>query len=396
MGQYRPVGSKQTGRRGPTNQRKGGGRSYTARTMQSSDPKEYVPEWLGHAAALAWRLLVVGAAVYFLWQVLQRVSVVVLAAILGLFPASLLWGPVQRLKRRGWRPLLATWAVLLASAAALVGIGFLVVPPLVDGVEPLVADVDQAFTDLQDWLVEGPLNLSRSQVDGFVEGAREQISAWASGIGGSGLLSGAAAVVEFITGLILAVIVAFFVLKDGDRVAERLVERLSPSKADKFRRAGRVAWHTMSRYVKGLALVGLVDATAIAIGLLILGVPLVVPLAILVFIGAFFPLIGAFTSGLFAVAVTLVNGSFTEAMIVFAIVVAVQQLEGDVVLPLIFGRTMQLHPLVILLAIAVGGVAFGLVGAFLAVPIAAVVVAVNQELAAEPDATLISLAQNID
>jgi predicted PurR-regulated permease PerM len=157
-----------------------------------------------------------------------------------------------------------------------------------------------------------------------------------------------------------------------------------------------VAWTTLNRYVKGLALVGLVDATAIAIGLLILDVPLVAPLSILVFLGAFLPVVGAFASGLFAVAVAGVNGGLTQALIVLAIVVAVQQLEGDVILPLIFGRAMQLHPLVILLAIAVGGVAFGIVGAFLSVPVAAVVVAVNQELSPDPDGSLISLAQMID
>src|SRR5680860_1870773 len=147
-----------------------------------------------------------------------------------------------------------------------------------------------------------------------------------------------------------------------------------------------------NRYVKGLALVGIVDATAIAIGLLILDVPLVAPLAILVFLGAFLPVVGAFISGLFAVAVAGVNGGATDALIVLAIVVAVQQLAGDVILPLIFGRTMQLHPLVLLLALAIGGVAFGIVGAFLSVPIAAVVVAVNQELSPDPEGSLISLA----
>lgn len=360
-----------------------------------TDPHDHVPDWLRHGAAIAWRLLVVGAAIYFTWQVLQRVSVVALSAIIGLFPASLLWGPVKWLKRKGWRPLLATWTVLLASLLVVVGIGFLVVPPLVDGIEPLVADVTQAFDDLQDWLVEGPFGLSRGQVNSFIDGLTTQLQEWASGVGGSGLLSGAAAIAEIITGFVLALIVAFFVLKDGDRVAARLHERLSASKADKVRRGSRVAWTTMSRYVKGLAVVGIVDATAIAIGLLIVGVPLVVPLSILVFIGAFFPLIGAFTSGLFAVAVALVNGGITDALIVLAIVVAVQQLEGDVILPLIFGRTMQLHPLVILLAIAIGGVAFGIIGAFLSVPITAVIVAVNQELSPNPESSLISLAQNI-
>jgi putative heme transporter len=354
-----------------------------------------VPDWLRSAAAVAWRLLVVGAAIYFGWQVLQRISVVVIAAVLALFPASLLWGPVKALKRWGWKPLLATWTVLLVSAAFLVGIGFLVVPALIDGLEPLGQDLAAAYDDFLEWLTVGPLGLSEAEVNRYSDTLVAQLQDQLGNVG-SGVLSGAAFLVEAITGLVLALIVAFFVLKDGDRVAYKLFDRLSPTTADRVRRGGRVAWTTLSRYVKGLALVGLIDATAIAIGLLILGVPLVAPLAILVFIGAFLPVVGAFVSGLFAVAVALVNGGLTQALIVLAIVVAVQQLEGDVILPLIFGRSMEMHPLVILLAIAIGGVAFGIVGAFLSVPIAAVVIAVNQELAANPDDSLISLAKKVE
>ena len=244
-----------------------------------TDAANAVPPWLRSASALSWRLLVVGAAVFFTWQVLQRISLVVLSVVLGLFPAALLWRPVQALKRRGWRPLLATWAVLIVSFLALVGVGFLVVPTLVDGLEPIVADVNQAFEDLQVWLVEGPLGLSQQQIDDFIT----QIGDWAATLG-PGLLSGAAAVLEVITGLFLALIVVFFILKDGDRAAARLQDRLSPVSADRFARGGRVAWTTMGTYIRGLALVGLVDAVAIAIGLLIVGVPLVVPLAILVFL----------------------------------------------------------------------------------------------------------------
>ncbi|HEX2155025.1 MAG TPA: AI-2E family transporter [Acidimicrobiia bacterium] len=355
----------------------------------------HVPRWLRDSAAVSWRLLVVGAAVFFSWQVLQDVSVVVLSAVIGLFPASLLWGPVQNLKRRGWPPIVATWAVIVVGLMALVGVTLLVVPELIDGLEPLGADLAAAYESLIEWLSDGPFGLAPADVERYSDLLIEQLQSRVSGLG-AGLLSGAAAVLEIITGLFLAVIVAFFVLKDGDRIARRVAERMSPAKADRFRRGGKAAWDTLSRYVKGLAIVGLVDSVAIAIGLLILGVPLVFPLAVLVFIGAFFPLVGAFISGLFAVAVALVNGGATDALIVFAIVVAVQQLEGDVILPLVFGRTLQLHPLVVLLAIAIGGVAFGIPGAFLAVPLAAVIMAVDQELSDEPEKSMVAVVKSID
>lgn len=355
---------------------------------------EFTPHWLKRAADISWRLLVVGAAVYFGFQALQRVTVVVLSAILALFPASLMWRPVQSLKRRGWRPLLATWTVMLASIGALAAVAALIIPALADGVSQLSSDLTKAYEDLQNWLVEGPLGLAPAEVERYTDMLVDQFSEQWSSLA-TGVLSGAGVAIEAVTGFFLALIVVFFILKDGDRVAHKLVARLSPISADRVLRGGRVAWSTLNRYVKGLATVGLVDAVAIGVGLLIVGVPLVVPLSLLVFFGAFFPVVGAFISGLFAVAVTLVNGGTTDALIVLAIVVAVQQLEGDVILPLVFGRTMQLHPLVVLLALAVGGVAFGIVGAFLAVPVAAVVVAVAKELSPDPDRSLIGLAENI-
>lgn len=343
---------------------------------------------------MAWRLLVVGAAVFFGWQLLKHVSVVVLSAIIGLFPAALLWGPVKALKRRGWPPLLATWAVILVALLVVVGLGFLVVPQLAKGIEPLTADLTAAYDSLIRWISEGPLNISEAEVQRYSDMLIEQLQASAAALG-TGLLSGAVAVIEVLTGFILALIVAFFVLKDGDRIRDRILNRLSPVSAAKAARGSQAAWKTLNNYIKGLAITGVVDATAIAIGLLIVGVPLVLPLSMLVFFGAFFPLIGAFLSGLVAVAVAFVNGGVVDGLIVLAIVVGVQQLEGDVVMPLVFGRAMQLHPLVVLLAIAAGGVAFGIVGAFLAVPTAAVIVAVDDALADEDNTSFVSVAKNI-
>lgn len=353
-----------------------------------------IPKWLRDAASVAWRLLAIGAVIFFGWQLLQDVSVVVLSAVIGLFPAAILWGPVQSLKRRGWPPLLATWTVILVASMALVGVGLLVIPEMVEGLEPLGQDLAEAYDGLVEWLIVGPFGLSAAEVERYADTLVEQFQERAAGLG-TGLLSGAVAILEVVTGSILAFIVAFFALKDGDRLTARLLDRLPPTRADRFQRGGRAAWYTLNRYVKGLAITGVVDATAIAIGLLIVGVPLVVPLSLLVFIGAFFPLVGAFVTGLLAVAVALVNGGLTDALIVLAIVVGVQQLEGDVVMPLVFGRALQLHPLVVLLAIAAGGVGFGLIGAFLAVPVTAVIVAVDEELSKDSDGSLVSVAKSM-
>lgn len=339
--------------------------------------------------------MAIGAAIYFGFQALRPIAAVVLAAVIALFPTSLLWGPVQSLKRRGWPPILATWAVLAGAAALAVGVGLVLIPTLADGIEPLAADVSTAFQDLQVWLVEGPLGLSEAEVDRYAQTLVDQIQS-SSGQLATGLLSGAAVAFELVTGAVLAALVVFFLLKDGDRLMAGLLRRMDPERASQVGEGGRAAWVTLNKYVKGLAIVGLIDATAIGVGLWILDVPLVVPLAILVFIGAFFPVIGAFLSGLVAVAVALVNGGLSDALIVLAIIIVVQQLEGNVLHPMVFGRTMQLHPLVILLAIAIGGLAFGIAGVFLSVPIAAVIVAVNQTLSEEPEGSLIGLVKNFD
>lgn len=353
-----------------------------------------MPKWLDRAAAIGWRLLIVGAVAYFSFALLQRISFVVLAVVLALFPAAILTPLVQWLKRKGWRPIFATWAVMIGAIGFLVGVGALVIPALVDGVGQIVEDVGTAFDEFTSWLITGPFRLSEQQVQAYIDLVTEQIGSQAAGVG-SGILAGAGAVVQFLAGTLLAVVVAFFLLKDGDRLVAKLLMVLNPESANTATRSGRVAWHTLSQYVRSLALMGLIDAIGIAIGLSLVGVPLVLPLSILVFIGGFFPVVGAFTTGLFAVAVALVNGGLSDALIVLAIVVIVQQIESNVIYPLVFGRTMKLHPLVILLALSAGGVSFGIVGAFLAVPLAAIVVAIRQELAEDPDLTLTSLARNI-
>jgi predicted PurR-regulated permease PerM len=143
----------------------------------------------------------------------------------------------------------------------------------------------------------------------------------------------------------------------------------------------------------GVAIIGLFDASLIAIALWIVGAPLVIPLAVIVFFGAFIPLVGAFLSGLLAVAVAFVNGGLADGLIILAVVVGVQQFEGDVIMPLVFGQALRLHPLVVLLGVAAGGIAFGLFGAFLAVPLIAVAVAIHEAISDDPNTDLISLAR---
>lgn len=351
--------------------------------------RERLPDWLVTSGALAWRVLAIGAVAYFAFQLLQAVSVVAIALAISLFLASVLWAPTRWLIDRGWPPLLAAMASMVIALLVIAGIMSFVIPQLVAGFGELGVDLDAAANAVRDWLVNGPLGLTETQVDSYWNSALERVRSYLE----SSLAPGAAAAVEFVTGTFLAIIATFFVLKDGRRMVGMLVERVPEDTDQKVDKAIRVGWESISGYMAGIAVVGLVDAVAIGLGLWIVGVPLVIPLAILVFFGAFFPLVGAFVSGLVAVAVAFVQGGLTDGLIILALITVIQQVEGDVVLPLVFGQTLKLHPLLILLGVAAGGLAFGLVGAFLTVPIIAVVVAIGEALSPDPEQSYWSLAR---
>lgn len=343
---------------------------------------------LDRAAGFSWRYLLVIAAIAVTFYAVSVVKVVVIPLILALFLTAVLSPAVQWFKRRGWSPILATWSVIAIVIPLTVGLGFLLVPSFVDGLGPLGEDFEAATDAFTEWLETGPLQLSKTEVDGYIN---DVIEAFRGNIGGltSGILGGATVAIEVVTGGVLMLIATFFYLKDGDRAYAALLRRVSDP--DRVRASLSVSWLTLGAYVRGLAIVGAVDAIFIGIGLSLVGAPLVLPLSLLVFVGGFFPIVGAFLSGLLAVSVVFVNGGLTDALIVLAIVLVVQQVEGNVLHPIIFRRSLSLHSLVILMSLAIGGVAFGIVGAFLAVPITAVVIAGYQAVAAEPDTSMVAL-----
>src|SRR6185436_5012969 len=199
-----------------------------------------------------------------------------------------------------------------------------------------------------------------------------------------GLGSGAVLLGEVLTGLIVATLLCFFLLKDGAQMwawVLRLVGRRSRADADEV---GNRVYTALAGYVRGIAMVGFVDAVLIAIALVIIGVPLVVPLAVITFFAAFVPLIGAFIAGLLAVLIALVSGGVLDAALVLGAIILVQQIEGHVLYPVLMGRTVKLHPAVIVVALAAGGVLGGIVGVFLAVPTAGIVSVVLEYARDEP------------
>jgi predicted PurR-regulated permease PerM len=268
---------------------------------------------------------------------------------------------------------LAMLVAILALAAVLTAIA----PSLASQFGELRTQAEDGVRQATDQLAKEPFNLSereiRSRVDQSLEGLRENSGPLARGLGSGAILLG-----EVLTGLIVAVLLCFFLLKDGEQMwawVLRLVKQRSRHDVDEV---GTRVYTALAGYVRGIAMVGLVDAVLIALALAIIGVPLVVPLAIITFFAAFVPLIGAFVAGLLAVLVALVSGGLTDAALVLGAIVLVQQVEGHLLYPLLMSRAVHLHPAVIVVALAAGGILAGIVGVFLAVPAAGIASVVLQ------------------
>lgn len=330
-----------------------------------------VPRALETGAAWAWRFLVVAAAVTLIAWVAVQLRVVLLPVFVAAIAAALL-GPLVDLLDR-WMPrLAAAWAVLVSVAAAVAGLALLLTGPIRSATSDFLDNWETARTDIEDWLVDGPLGLSRDQVDDL--SARVQ-DAWSRA--GTGLLdspgSTARTAAEVVGGIFLAIVLAFFFLKDGPRMWSWLLDHLASARREAADRAGKGAFSALQGWIRGVAITGVADATLIGLALVILGVPAALPLAVITFFAAFFPVIGATIAGILATAIALASNGPGTAVIVAIVVLVVQQVEGDVLLPVVMYRQVSLHPVVVLVALAAGGAIGGILGALLAVPLTAMV-----------------------
>jgi putative heme transporter len=259
------------------------------------------------------------------------------------------------------------------------GVLFLIVPQTVGQFDQLGEDLERSVREIEDWLVDGPLGLREEQVRTYTDSIVERLSGDSEEVR-SRVITGAQVAAEVLAGLALTGVLTFFFIKDGDRISAWLLNRVRSPRRELARLTGRRAWETLAGYLRGTAITGAIDAVFIGIGLALLGVPLVIPLALLTFFGAFFPVIGAPLAGLVAVLIALVSGGPGTALAVLALVFVVQQVESYLLAPSIMGRMVRLHPVVVLVALTSGGVMAGIIGAFLAVPITAVCVAVVGEV----------------
>jgi predicted PurR-regulated permease PerM len=343
-----------------------------------------VPHALRIAAAWAWRLLVLGVLAYYLIKLIGNVRFVVIALAIALLLSALLAPAVGFLLRLGVPRTLATAVVLVGGLAAVAGTITAVVNQFIEGVPDLSRNVSAGIRQIQTWLRDGPMHLSDEQLDQAVQAAEDWVNDNTDALT-STTISTATVLFEVIAGLLLVLFATFFFLRDGRRIW-RFVVRLLPVQARwKVADAGSASWATLVAYVRATVLVAFIDAVGIGLALVLLKVPFAFPLAALVFLGAFVPIVGATLSGTVAVLIALVDedGGVVKALVVLAAVIAVQQLEGHVLQPLIMGKAVAIHPLAVIVAIAAGSILAGIVGALVAVPLVAVLNTAIRRLAAD-------------
>jgi hypothetical protein len=334
------------------------------------DDDSVVPS-VRRTAAWAWRLLVIFAAILALLWLVAKLKVIVVPVALAVILTALLVPAVDWLDRRGAPRGGAVALVLLTGLALFGAIMSFVVSQFISGLPSLTEQVARSIDNATRWLIEGPAHLSTEQIDRAGDAAIKTLRDNQEKLT-SGALSTAATLTEIVTGALLMLFTLIFLLYGGRNIYAYLTTIVPVGSRERVREAGRAGFASLIGYVRATFLVALVDAVGIGAGLAVMGVPLALPLASLVFLGAFIPVVGAVVTGLLAVVVALLAKGLIYALITLGLIVAIMQLESHVLQPLLMGRAVSIHPLAIVLGIASGAVLAGIVGALLSVPVLAV------------------------
>ena len=306
--------------------------------------------------------------------IVARLRIIFIPAFVALLLTTQLSPLVDRFERRGLPRWLGAQISLLLGVLIVGGIGAAVVGTVVADFDRLEVDFEGGLAEIGDFFV-GELDVPRADVDSAIDDLLGTVRNNSGTILG-GVFSGASLALEIAAGSVLVVVLLFFFLKDGARMWAWLVALLPAARSGDVDTVGRRSWNILRAYFRGTAVVALIDAVFIGIALVIIGVPLVLPLAVLTFFGGFIPIVGAVAAGIVAILVALVAEGLTEAILVAVAVIAVQQLEGNVVAPVLVGRQLQMHPAIVILSVAAGGIVWGVIGAAIAVPLVAVLAGV--------------------
>ncbi len=338
-----------------------------------------VPYWLQVAGGWAWRLLFIGVALYVLYRVAGRLALVVIPCAGALLLTALLQPLTSRLNRAGLPMLAATWCTLLGAVILLAGTITLVTIRVRAEYKGLVTQVRHTSGQIETWLAGPPLHLKTTSLQASSNKLVNYLGQHKSLVAGT-VLTGGQIAFEVLGGIVLMLFVTFFLIKDGAKIWAWLIRAFGPDGSQRANRAGRAAWQAVVSYVRGTVLVAAIHAVVIGSTLTIMSVPLVAPLAVLVFLAAFIPLVGILFAGTVVILITLVAKGWIAAVILLGVFLAENQLESHLLQPQVVGRIIRLHPLAIILVLAVGGIVAGIPGAVVAVPVAAAITRAVPEL----------------
>lgn len=350
------------------------------------DPAAAVPWGVRVAAEAGWRFLVLAATLWVLMRVIGAVRLVALAFVVALLVTALLQPTVARLHRSGLSHGAATALTATCGFVMLGLVGWFVVWQVLDNLDNLSERVQEGIGELKQWLIDSPLHVTEQQINDIADSLSDTIGTSTSEITSTGL-QGVTVLVEVITGLLLAMFATLFLLYDGKRIWQWTLRLVPAAARPGVAGAGPRAWRTLTAYVRGTMIVAMIDAVFIGVGIHFLGVPLAVPIGVVIFLSSFVPLVGAVVSGALAVVVALVTDGVFTALMALMVVLVVQQIEGHILQPFILGRAVRVHPLAVVLAVATGATVAGIGGAVVAVPLVAVGNTVVTYLRAHPPAS---------
>jgi putative heme transporter len=345
-----------------------------------------VPWGVDLAAAWAWRFLVIVAAGYVVFRALGFFAVIALPLAVALLIAALVTPVVAGLHRIGVPRRLAAALVVLGGIAFVALLLTFAGQQVAQGASDLADQVVEGLEEVRNWLQTGPLNATDSQINDVIQSTQDAIARQSQEGGALSRVSEfGTAIGHVVAGFFIVLFATFFFLADGERIWAWLV-RLAPRAArEHVDGSGRVAWVSLTQFVRATVIVAATDALGIMIVAAVLGVPFVAAIGVLVFLGAFVPMIGATIAGIVAILVALVSQGPITALLMLGGVIAVQQLEGHVLQPFLMGRFVSLHPLGVIVAIGCGVLVAGIAGALVAVPLAAAGNAVVQHLSSDTD-----------
>lgn len=338
---------------------------------EESQKPPYVSPSLKLAAAWSWRSLVVFAAVAVGLWMLAKVSFLVLPCLIAILLAALMAPVVGFLDRHKWPHGLSVATTFIGFIVIVLGLLAFTGQQIVVGFPALAHQVVLGINKLNSFVQNNPFGIDSSVISQYINEANAKALEWlqqSQGKIASGALGAASSIGNFVTGLLISLFAAFFFIFDGGRIFNWFVRMLPKPAQPKAVAAAVNGWAALVQYVRVQIIVAAIDAVGIGLGALILGIPLAFPLTVLVFLASFIPLVGAILTGVIAVIVALVSKGFITAIIMLAIVIGVQQLEGNVLQPFLMGKAVSVHPLAVVLAVTGGGALFGIPGALFAVP----------------------------